>query len=214
MIKRRSIPIGKIRVFDVYISEVGFILGMVLSDGNERFKRRQLECEIRFYNTNNDYIKMVKEAFERLELPIYIRKRRKGEWCLSATSALLYLVLKQYDKYVAEAPDEVRKTLLKGLWFGDGHIGKSVEFINTDLKLIRTVSKLLRRFRVKHNVWGPYKPCSLGKKPIYEVYVRAQSRQRFLKLIGSPEPQSLSIPLLKHLHNLARRGWDSNPRGP
>ncbi|MEM1537564.1 MAG: hypothetical protein QXK12_03005 [Candidatus Nezhaarchaeales archaeon] len=37
---------------------------------------------------------------------------------------------------------------------------------------------------------GKYKPCSLGKKPIYEVYVRAQSRQRFLKLIDLPEPQS------------------------
>ncbi len=186
---------------------------MVLSDGNECFKKRQLEYEIRFYNKNNGYIKMVKEAFKKLGLSTYIRKERrrrtafgKGEWRTSVTSALLYLLLKHYDKYTEETPDEVRKAFLKGLWLGDGHIGMIVLFNNTDLKLIKIVSKLLRRFRVKHTIRGPYKPCPPGKKPVYEVYVRAQSRQRFLKLIDLPEPQSPSIPLLKHLHGCSAGG--------
>jgi len=166
----RKTPIGKIRVFDVYKPEVGLILSMVLSDGNERFKRHQLEYKIRFYNTNIDYIEIFKKAFEKLGFSTYIRRKRrrrtafdKGEWRLSVDSALLYLLLKHYDKYVAGAPDEAGKVLLKGLWLGDGHIGRGVFFYNTDLKLTRTVSKLLRRFEVKHSIQGPYKPHPLGK---------------------------------------------------
>ena len=55
---------------------------------------------------------------------------------------------------------------------------------NTDLRIINAVSALLKMHGIGHTVQGPYPPCGLGKKPLYKVYIRSRSRERFLRLTG------------------------------
>ncbi len=81
---------------------------------------------------------------------------------------------------------------LRGLWLGDGHIGKEIRFINTDLKLIETVEKLLSIQKIAYTKEGPYrsKPGNLPEKPykpLYMIRVASISLQRFLKLTNLPK---------------------------
>ncbi|MEM1538015.1 MAG: LAGLIDADG family homing endonuclease [Candidatus Nezhaarchaeales archaeon] len=142
-----SASIGRLRVFDIYITDVSFILEMVLSDGYERFKRRQLGYEVSFYNTNIDYVKMVKEVFKGLGFqptlgggePPSVKGDGASRWTRP------YCICCLNKRYIAGAPHEAVKALLRGLWLGDGCVGRSVLFGNTDLKLIKAVVELLRR---------------------------------------------------------------------
>jgi len=97
---------------------------------------------------------------------------------------LLYLLLKIYDEFIVKAPADVQLVFLRGLWLGDGYVGRTIEFYNTDPKLIKTVGVLLKMHGMKHTMWGPYLPSGRGKKPIYCVHIREQLRESFLKLIG------------------------------
>ena len=122
---------------------------------------------------------------------------KAGRECvrLETTSALLYLLLKRYDEFIVRAPIRVQLRFLRGLWLGDGHKGGD-RFYNTDPRLIAVVEKLLELHGIKHSKHGPYKlsRSALGYKPIYYVYIRQKSKERFLKLTGLAEspPRPLS----------------------
>jgi len=179
----------RMTVFDVHQPEVGFVLGLILSDGHERqryCKGRLCGVELMFYNKDEVLIEEFKEANYKLGISVYQRFEH-GVWTVRATSTLLYLLLKRYDEFILRAPVDVQLTFLKGLWLGDGHVGRNIQFCNTDPKHIKTVSVLLRMHGIEHTVEGPYSPSGRGKKPMCCVYVRGRSRGSFLKLTGLAE---------------------------
>jgi len=56
--------------------------------------------------------------------------------------------------FIIKVPTDVQLALLRGLWLGDGHVGKQVKFGNTDPRLIETVSALLSIHETKYSIHG------------------------------------------------------------
>lgn len=186
-------PLGRIAVFDVHTPEVGLIMGLILSDGNER---RCCHCghfhatKEELFNTDAGVLREFEDACRKLGLSVQIRPKlsRLGQevWRLEVESTLLYLLLKRYDEFIVKAPANVQWAFMRGLMLGDGYI-KDCMLTNTDPKIIDVMSKLLSMHGIRHTVRGPYPPRSSGKKPIYVVYVRNCSRNKFLRLTGLAE---------------------------
>jgi len=186
-------PLGRMSVFDVHQPEVGLIMGLVLSDGNEHrcYHRGRIDhTRGELYNSDEALLEMFREVCDKLGLSTYRRRCETGfkleYWRAETTSTLLYLLLKRFDEFITKAPADVQQEFIKGLWLGDGCLSVC-ELRNTDLRIINVVSTLLKMHGVEHSVLGPYPPCGLGKKPMYAVYVWKQSRERFLKLTGLTE---------------------------
>lgn len=187
----RRTPIGRMGVFDVRCPEVGLVMGMILSDGyrGQCYSHGYIgDRRGEFYNKDEGIMEEFREACRRLGLAVnegLIPPRLGGE-CqkLTISSTLLYLLLKRYDEFIIRAPAEVQLSFLRGLWLGDGCLSNCT-FHNTDVRIVNTVSELLRVHKVKHTVEGPYPQRSgQGRKPLYVVYVRSCSRGRFLRLTG------------------------------
>ena len=214
-LKSVQTPLTKIAVFDVRRPEVGLIMGLILSDGNERqhYRHKHLyDARIEFYNSDEGIIEEFKEACSRLGLSVYERFRLeglgRGRWDFEVNSMLLLLLLKRYDEFIVKAPTNVQIAFLRGLWLGDGHIGEVVGFYNTNLKLVATVERLLRAHSIEYRRLGPYEPSkgSLGRKRWYAIHVRATSKRRFLALTGLAESPPRRIHPAMHPLSCSRYG--------
>ena len=183
-------PLGCISVLDVHQPEVGLIIGLILSDGNGRTyysHGRIVHAREEFFNNDEELLRMFEGACRRLGLSVYRWQDECEHREAQTSSALLYLLLKRFDEFIVKAPADVQWEFIRGLWLGDGHVGSKVVLVNTNLRIIDTVATLLKVYRVKHTVQGPYPPHPPGKKPIYVVYVWKRSRERFLELTGLAE---------------------------
>ena len=181
-------PLGRMSVFNVRLPEVGLVMGLILSDGNEyqRRCRGTLSMCQRFYNADEEVLEEFRGACNTLGLGVGKRRTKRCQ-CLTAYSVLLYLLLKRFDEFIVKAPASVQLAFLRGLWLGDGQVSSGVKLHNTDLRIIDTVSTLLKMHGVEHTIQGPYPPHSPGRKPIYRIYVTDRSRESFLRLVGLAE---------------------------
>ena len=182
-------PLRKMSTFDVRQPEVGLILGLILSDGS-KYQRHRYNNWVgdriqKLYNKDEEVLKEFEDACNKLCLSVlrYPHPSEQQAWVLNVSSTLLYLLSKRFDEFVVKAPAELQLTFLRGLWLGDGYIGRA-ELINTDKRLIEVVSTLLTVHGIKHTVRGPYPPHPPGKRPRYVIYVREQTRRKFLRLTG------------------------------
>ena len=196
-------PLGNISVFDVHCSEVGLIMGLVLSDGHRRqhYNRRGLvnNREVSFFNKEKDIIEEFREACSKLGLKVSDRSNLEGKCPKAEThSTLLYLLVKRYDDFIVKAPTNVQMSFLRGLMLGDGYIGIRIKLYNTNLKLIEVASKVLEIHGIKHSIQGPYRPNPPRRKLRYDIYIWKKAGGNFLKLIGLAEsPPRPSIINLK-----------------
>ena len=180
-------PLRRMSVFDVRVPRVGLVIGLILSDGSKYvsygYRQRLGGARARFFNTNTGILEEFEGACRELGLSTQ-KGLKRGVWWLEISSTLLYLLLKRFDEFIVKAPASVQWAFIRGLWLGDGHVGAVVALYNTNLKIINAVSTLLKMHEVKHTIQGPYPPGSLGRKPVYVVYIRNYSRKRFLGLTG------------------------------
>jgi len=146
--------LGRIAVFDVRQSEVGLIMGLVLSNGNEHqhhYNGRLRGAKLVFYNSDEGILEVFKGTCRKLGLAVCQRldesESGQEKWRLEGYSTLLYLPLKRFDDLILRVPTNVQAAFLRGLMLGDKYMG-SVPFYNTSPKLVRTTSILLK------NAWG------------------------------------------------------------
>jgi len=185
-------PLGRIIVFDTRRPEVGLIMGLVLSDGYKR-QRRYFDHvgygRADFYNKDEGVIEEFRESCRRLGLAAHGYPPRPGKrcWRVEVKSTLLHLLLMRFSVFIIRAPTEVQQAFLRGLWLGDGYIRRRIVLVNTDPRIVGTVSELLSIHGIEHSICGPYKPKGLGKKPKYYVNIWGCSKSRFLELTGLAE---------------------------
>ncbi|PCN50385.1 hypothetical protein B6U99_04780 [Candidatus Geothermarchaeota archaeon ex4572_27] len=178
-------PLGSLIVFDVRCPEVGLVMGLILSDGTKgRYRSSPM---LRFFNKDEELIEEFKGACRKLGLTVFEKPIPSGCQALHVKSVLLYLLLRRFDEFIIKAPPDVQWRFIRGLWLGDGHISLKVKLDNADLRIINTVSTLLEMHGVGCTIQGPYPPHPPGKKPLYRVYIRGCSKERFLKLAGLAE---------------------------
>ena len=93
-------------------------------------------------------------------------------------------MLRRYDEFIVKAPADMQRAFIK-VMLGDGS-RRYDKFCNSDLKIIKTVSVLLRMHGIRHSICGPYPSHGMGKKPMYEVYIKSRSREvpQAVDLIG------------------------------
>ena len=146
--------------------EVGLIMELILSDGNEHQKNQQScfkEAVEEFYNSDNEVLEEFTNTARKLGLSVYEASRPKahrrlGECSKLTTSSILsYLLLRRYDEFIVKALIEVQLAFLRGLWLRDGD-ENGERFYNSDLRLIATVEELLEAYGVEYSRYGPYKP--------------------------------------------------------
>lgn len=182
-------PLGRMAVFDTRQPKVGLIMGLVLSDGHARqynyHNSSPRGAKLTFYNKDEGLLEMFKGACHRLGLPVHQGVDQSKLKCevrrLDVDSTLLYLPLKRYDEFIVRAPADVQWAFIKGLMLGDGSIRYGVLY-NTDPRVIETASTLLRVHGIRHSIYGPYPSKDAWHKPMYHIYIRKRSWERFLKL--------------------------------
>jgi len=187
-------PLRNISVFDVHQPEVGLVMGLILSDGFERKHYRNYRfhgVRLEFVNKNEGLLKVFKESCHRLGLSAYrqINYSPTGQEVrkLKVESTLLFLLVRRYDVFIVRAPADEQLAFIKGLWLGDGYIGDDIVFYNTDLRLVRVASTILREHDIEHSIQGPHLLKSSRQKSMYRIYVRKRSRELFLALTGLAE---------------------------
>ena len=97
-------------MFDVRQPEVGLILGLILSDGDEH------PCHggyrENFYNTDPTLLIEFSQAAKNLGHKVWRRQRLSQLQVpyteLEIKSTLAYLLLKRYDEFVVKAPSQVQ----------------------------------------------------------------------------------------------------------
>ncbi len=202
-LRGRSSPLTRMAVFDVHLPEVGLIMGLVLSDGYRGecyYKGHFRGVRVDFFNKDESLLEMFREACRRLNLAVWRLQCKQPDFgWLKTSSVLLYLLLRRFEDFIVKAPANVQWAFIKGLMLGDGWIGEYVQFCNTDPSIIRTVSALLKMYRIKHSVRGPYPRKDLRRKPVYSIHIRQQSRERFLRLTRLAESPPHPFPAISSL---------------
>jgi Holliday junction resolvasome RuvABC ATP-dependent DNA helicase subunit len=138
----------------------GWILGLLLSDGNFSGKRNRGSNKqiVTFYNKN---LKLLSKYFRTIN-KLYrvhptIIKKINGVYQISINSRLICRLLNYQYNTLLNSPSYFSKDFLKGFiggfYDGDGGCGKRdcPRIFNVDLQYIETIEKILKLFDFKYN---------------------------------------------------------------
>jgi len=191
-IRGKSKPHGKVNIIDPYSPYIGRILGAIITEGDERITHDKGEINVyraSIYNLDPSYIEYIKEALEKLKISyeIYQHKETKR---IEIYSVFLYILLKHVFYYILHAPKDIQREFLMSAFAGDGCFSSGIYLGNTDLKIIAIISALLRKFNIKGQIRGPYKPggrgkYGYGKKPMYHIVINPLFHNKFSREIGA-----------------------------
>lgn len=165
-------------------TNLAYILGSVIGDGNLSRSEKSRYHRIEFGVADEEFCKLVGDTLEKIGLHCSYRKRYKSDsnkstmYCLQAGSKIFYNFVKQLKIDASKSFNYLNTestiiAFLKGVYESEGcYYWKSksptITFTNKDAKLLNLVKRLLQslQFNPKLNYWQKYDggKVTLGKQ--------------------------------------------------
>ena len=168
---------------------LAYVLGVAFGDGKKRADGLHL------WVRDRDFAEAFAEACENLGFKprrYFKENERSYEVCTYSIEFGRWLKSLSYEE-VKEllADEEAKKAFVKGYFDSDGYATinsieecrNNIMFGDPNLSLLRLVAEVCSDLSIETSIYGPY-PNENGTN-MYALYVRAQSKHRFVELIGS-----------------------------
>ncbi|MEM2554607.1 MAG: LAGLIDADG family homing endonuclease [Nitrososphaerota archaeon] len=204
-LNKKHHPLGKVNKFDdKSSSELAYIIGTILSDGNIYFgdKNCILRLAVKDYEFAEEFGRCLAKVLGRKEpyKPFWSRKQKL--WVVEGYSILLYKFLDRPFEELKPYIEHSKKTIsafIRALFDGEGSMRKykrQLELYNTNKELLSYTQYLLKRcFDI--DTTGPYLASKAGTiryfpnsvitkttKDNYYLRIRTNSLLNFYKYIG------------------------------
>jgi len=185
---------------------LAYVIGVILGDGFTIKRGKYLYViglKCRDIETIDEFRYAIAKIKKSRPCKPYLERRDKA-WRVDIVSRTLYDLLKkpidlERVKPYVEHDKRCSRNFLKGLFDSEGSMDKKHGYItlyNTDLDLLKYVKGLLLKLKIQ--VTGPHRKSMKGKtlynkkngkiytcdKDVFYLYIKANSTQRYAKLIG------------------------------
>lgn len=175
--------------------QLGYVLGYWLGDGDSRSGR---------FTAHEDQFKEIKSRFKSRKLSVVV-ENRKGKSVRFRVPALTYWLNEMGligNKHIPEkyfqAPEEVRRELLRGLMDSDGHCSKDIGnfiFYNSNFILAKQTRRLIASLGYKSRLRKYVSKCQNGLKGIsYSVTFSSPSTRPSIFGIRAKEDRRSNRP--------------------
>ena len=181
--------------------EFSYFLGALMGDGNIRKRIHNYQYEIRLRVQDKDFAILFAKAISKIvNKKIKLRKEKDFTRCgerflvsLSNKRLWEFLVSRSTTQLIRIA-EKFPRWFLRGLFDAEGSSSSGVEFSNTNLVLIKEVSRLLRSLGINHKIKLKIKKGQkvkirnklyIARKNLYTIRIsRKEDIRKFATLVG------------------------------
>ena len=182
--------------------DLAYVLGVIESDGyvESRYPYEIGLC-VKDYDFAEEFSKRLKNiGFRKVRIDkVYVENERwNNMYRVSVRSRMFaewYYGLKKYNDYERMFGNDkgLIGMFLRGVFDGDGGcylykrngkvVGGVVYFVNTNIELIKYVSKLLNKLGIEHSIVRRGRQRN-GRKRALRINIRANSKHKFMEYVG------------------------------